>query len=90
MKNSAIACCTLLLFVGLAAGQEYRGTILGRVADPSGAVVPQASVTVMNTATGDRKQPQAISRVGLERPVAAVQAHETYDILEPAVATWRA
>src|SRR5262245_7442401 len=43
--------CALLLFGGLAAGQEYRGRILGRTADPSGAVVPQADVTVLNTAT---------------------------------------
>jgi hypothetical protein len=32
--------------------QEFRGTILGRVTDPSGGVVPQASVVITNDATG--------------------------------------
>jgi hypothetical protein len=50
----------LLLFIlwpGLSSAQEYRGTILGRVSDPSGAVVAGASVTVRNLATN------AISKV---------------------------
>src|SRR5215212_4389117 len=33
-------------------GQEYRGSIQGRVSDPSGAAVPGASVVVKNTDTG--------------------------------------
>ncbi len=33
-------------------GQETRGTILGRVTDPSGAVIVGAQVRVTNTATG--------------------------------------
>ena len=32
--------------------QESRGTILGRVADATGAVIPNVSVTVTNTDTG--------------------------------------
>jgi len=32
--------------------QEARGTIIGRVSDPSGAVIPGASVQVMNKAMG--------------------------------------
>lgn len=35
-----------------AAAQDARGTLLGRVTDTSGAVVPNASVTVVNKATG--------------------------------------
>jgi hypothetical protein len=35
----------------LALAQEFRGTILGRVVDPSGAVVPAAKITVTNDAT---------------------------------------
>src|SRR5690349_10048641 len=46
----------LLLFLGLAVGsmvgQTFRGTILGTVTDPSGAVVSGAKVTVKNVNTG--------------------------------------
>jgi hypothetical protein len=35
-----------------ARAQEFRGTISGAIADPSGAVVPGASVTVKETQTG--------------------------------------
>jgi hypothetical protein len=47
---------TLFVFLLLAAvslsAQTFRGTILGTVADPSGAVVSGAKVTVKNTGTG--------------------------------------
>jgi Carboxypeptidase regulatory-like domain/TonB-dependent Receptor Plug Domain len=46
----------LLVFVLLAAvavsAQTFRGTVLGTVTDPSGAVVAGAKVTVKNTGTG--------------------------------------
>src|ERR1700693_5032787 len=46
----------VLVFVLLAAislsGQTFRGTILGTVTDPSGAVLPGAKVTVKNVGTG--------------------------------------
>lgn len=44
----------LLLFVAapLLRGQEARGTLLGRVTDSSGAVIPGVSITVTNVATG--------------------------------------
>ena len=42
-----------LLFAALTlAAQEYRGTILGRVTDASGAVVPGAKIKVLNVETG--------------------------------------
>jgi hypothetical protein len=41
----------MLLFGTFAHGQEYRGRMLGRVGDPSGAVVPQARITITNTST---------------------------------------
>jgi hypothetical protein len=47
---------SFLLFILLAAvslsAQTFRGTILGTVTDPTGAVVPGAKVTVKNTGTG--------------------------------------
>ncbi|MGC1372924.1 MAG: carboxypeptidase-like regulatory domain-containing protein, partial [Candidatus Sulfotelmatobacter sp.] len=46
----------VLVFVFLAAislsAQTFRGTILGTVTDPSGAVIAGAKVTVKNTGTG--------------------------------------
>jgi len=52
MKNRIIP---LMLFAVLQCaavfGQEFRGTILGRITDPSGAVVPGAAVTVSNEET---------------------------------------
>ena len=45
----------VVLAVGLLAlavfGQEFQGTILGRITDSSGAVVPDVQVTVVNTET---------------------------------------
>ncbi len=51
---------SLLMAVGGAGlslnAQEARGTILGRVSDPSGAVVPNASITLTNTATNSTRR----------------------------------
>ena len=41
---------TLLTFV-FASGQEFRGSITGKVTDPNGAVVAGATATVTNTGT---------------------------------------
>src|SRR5438132_13210163 len=35
-----------------ASAQTFRGTILGTVSDPNGAVVPEATVTAKNVGTG--------------------------------------
>src|SRR5215212_3517056 len=55
MKFHRLTFATLLILIlGLAAtarAQSDRGTITGRVVDPSGAVVPDAKVTVTNTET---------------------------------------
>jgi len=46
------AFCFLLAVAAAAAyGQEFRGTILGRVTDSSGGVIPNSSVTVTNENT---------------------------------------
>src|SRR5579862_3322617 len=50
----------LLTAVGLSA-QTFRGTILGTVTDPSGAVVSGAKVAVRNTATGLERTTQTTS-----------------------------
>src|SRR5450756_1052677 len=42
----------VLLSTTLLVGQTFRGTILGTVTDPSGAVVAGATVKVRNVATG--------------------------------------
>src|SRR5436190_24191299 len=42
---------TLLCGAGLYA-QEYRGSIQGRVSDPSGAAIPGAAIAVKNVETG--------------------------------------
>ena len=45
-------CCCFALMTGLVTAQTFRGTILGTVTDPSGAVVTGAKVTVKNLRTG--------------------------------------
>lgn len=56
LGNKAIVACFSLfmasLFLTPAYAQEARGTIFGRVADPSGAVIAGAQVSVRNVATG--------------------------------------
>ena len=47
----AVAC---LLIVGMGWSQDTRGSIVGRVTDPSGAVVPNAQVSVTNAAMGTK------------------------------------
>src|SRR5690349_10525882 len=42
----------ILLLASIVSAQTFRGTILGTVTDPNGAVVPGAKVTVKNTSTG--------------------------------------
>ena len=46
---------TALLFPGLAAAQAVTGTISGTVVDPQKAVVPGATVTIINEATTDSR-----------------------------------
>src|SRR5919197_2921030 len=51
LSYSLLAATVLVLIVATSAAQEFRGSVTGRVIDPSGAVVPGAQVTITNTAT---------------------------------------
>ena len=52
-KTLGLAAAALLLaMAGSLSAQTFRGTILGTVTDPNGAVVPAASVSARNIATG--------------------------------------
>ena len=52
MKLWASGIAILLLFASHSAGQTTFGSITGTVVDPTGAVVPGASVSVINESTG--------------------------------------
>ena len=52
MRRVFFACTLLLCATTAALAQAGRGSISGLVTDPSGAVVPGASVTLLNHATG--------------------------------------
>ena len=54
MKLRIILCFVVMAAASLAA-QTFRGTILGTVTDPSGAVVAGAQVAVKNTGTGQER-----------------------------------
>src|SRR5690348_4587278 len=47
--------CVLLMFSVSLGAQSYRGSIRGTVRDASGAVVPGASITAKNLATGETR-----------------------------------
>src|SRR2546421_8670052 len=48
----AAASVLMMTLATPASGQTFRGTILGTVTDPNGAVVPDATVTAKNVGTG--------------------------------------
>lgn len=54
MKTLSLSLATLLCAAS-AFAQSDRGTISGTVADPGGALIPNATVTVVNQATGIRQ-----------------------------------
>ncbi len=46
----------VVLLASLAFSQDARGRVVGTVVDQSGAVIPNARVTAVNVATGDKRQ----------------------------------
>ncbi len=66
MKNQAISIvrqassvlALALIFALAALGQSNTGTITGVVADPNGAVVPNATVSITNQGTGEKRTVQ--------------------------------
>ncbi len=54
LKFAAILVMLILALAPWASAQSGKGTVTGRVTDPSGAVVPGAKVAVINTETGVR------------------------------------
>src|SRR5947209_468993 len=52
LKNIGKVCLLLAVLTVAAAAQNITGSIVGTVKDPSGAVLPKATVTLTNTDTG--------------------------------------
>jgi len=52
VRSVWVSLLVLVLAAGLGWSQEARGTILGRVTDSTGAVIPAVSVRITNVATG--------------------------------------
>src|SRR5256712_9628799 len=52
LRNGPIA---ILLFVSILAAQGFRATIVGRVTDETGAVVPGAKITIANAGTNESR-----------------------------------
>src|SRR5580692_11050874 len=46
----------MVVFIGAVSAQEFRGTISGQVTDPTGAVIPEANVSVKEINTGTTNQ----------------------------------
>ena len=61
----------LILAAAQAVGQTQTATLVGAVRDSTGAVVPGAKVTVINTETAFRSE--TITSAWLERPMSAMR-----------------
>src|SRR5207249_8820836 len=52
LRNAAIA---IFLVVSILGAQGFRATVVGRVTDDTGAVVPGAMITITNTGTNESR-----------------------------------
>ena len=69
LRALALTCVCVLLLSGVAIGQTFYGAVVGTVQDSTGAVIPGASVTIINLATGAQLT-QETGDAGLYRFVA--------------------
>jgi hypothetical protein len=53
-RNAGSAVLLILFTCLVAMGQEFRGSITGRVTDPNGSVVAGATVTLTNSGTNEQ------------------------------------
>ncbi len=52
LRNAAIA---IFLVVAILGAQSFRATVVGRVTDDTGAVVPGAMITITNVGTNENR-----------------------------------
>jgi Carboxypeptidase regulatory-like domain len=55
-KHTLRACSLVLSFLAALWAQDYRATITGQVTDPSGSVIPRATIRLTSAATGQTKE----------------------------------
>src|SRR5579864_9024082 len=91
MKARMILVSISLIFVLLAAAgvsaQTFRGTILGTVTDPSGAVIAGAKVTVKNAGTGLERFTQTSADGSYSLPELPIGSY-TVTIVQPGFHTF--
>jgi hypothetical protein len=56
VRAALVLFVAMVVFMGAVSAQEFRGTISGQVTDPTGAVVPEANVSVKEINTGTANQ----------------------------------
>lgn len=67
---------SLLVIAACASAQEFRGTLMGRVTDPSGLPVPNAKVIVLKTDTNTRTETVSGPEGNYTAPLLAPGAYE--------------